>query len=679
MEKISIRPSSQEITVRNNEPGIHFDAFSYEGSNLQEKNLGSLFVIGHVKYGEENLGYLVNLISSLAKREYYAGAFTQDQTPKSAFENTLKKLNEVLDDFFKNKQFKLSVGLASIAGENLLISRIGNIKVSLARNGDYIDVLNNIELFDKEHVTEKKFSNVISGKIQPNDKLFLYLPIKTVASREKTLRELFKKEGQQVFAQKLNDLSKTVANFACCGIHVEINSVKEIPIQSRPSYYAPSAPNSTVSQLASKTASSGHPITPTLQSEPRLAMSGLKLEPKTDDDEEDEIDTRKDLKGYKGLPQPHIIPADVSLVRRKNVVASLTSFLGNVNPGPFIKRGRGKSKMIIGILVGLIIVVGGIYFLFIRSGDSASVRQAKANLKIAQQEVSKNDYKSARSLIESSLSNITADQSKSAGAVKDSLNKLLDSIDKVSDKTPTLLWDLSKNPGKKFNNLLATSEGLFVLDADGNFNSIDSSGNLKSLAKISITSANMVFDGSKDALLLNNDAKGAIINKTTGKNSAYSLDGTTEITNGAIYQDNLYTLENNSIIKYADAALGKSKGSSWSSDKFDNALSIAADGNIYILNNDGKLLVYFTGQKKNEFDLGFAPANTNVSIFTHKDLPFIYLINKNSERIMVFDKTDGSLKTTYSLANVGIVTDISITKDQTISILSSDGKIWQIK
>ncbi len=666
-----MRPTSQEITVRNNEPGIHFDAFSYEGSNLQEKNLGSLFVVGHVKYGEENLGYIVNLISSLAKREYYAYAFTgspaNEQTPKAAFENTLKKLNEVLEDFFKNKQFKLSAGLASIAGENLLISRIGNVKVSLSRNGDYIDVLNNIEFFDKEHITEKEFSNVISGKVQPSDKLFIYLPLKTVASREKIMKELFKKEGQQVFVQKLNDLGQTVANFACCGIHVEINNVKEIPIESRPSYYTPSAPTSAVSQLVSS------------QHVPKMTPANRKVtedEPE-ENNEVDEVDTRKDLKGYKDLPQPHIIPADVSLVRRKNVVASLTSFLGNVNPGPFIKRGRGKSNMIIGIAVGLVIIVGGIYFLFIRSGDSSMVKQAEANLKTAQQEVSKNDYKSARSLIEASLSNIIADQSKSGVAVRVSLNKLLDSIDKTNDKTPAMLWDLSKS-GKKISNLLAAPEGLFVLDADGNFSKIDGNGNLKSLAKINITSANMAFDGSKDTLLLNNDAKGAIINKTTGKNSNFSLDGASQINNGAVYQDNLYALEGSSIVKYADAVLGKSKGSSWSKDKIDNALAIAADGNVYILTTDGKLLIYFTGQKKNEFDLGVTP-NSNVTIFTLKDLPFIYLINKNSDRIMVFDKADGSLKTTYSLANVGVITDVSITKDQTISILSDDGKIWQIK
>ena len=51
-------------------------------------------------------------------------------------------------------------------------------------------------------------------------------------------------------------------------------------------------------------------------------------------------------------------------------MASLTGFLSNVNPGPFIKKGRGQSKMMIGIVIGLIVALGGFYFFFIRSGDS---------------------------------------------------------------------------------------------------------------------------------------------------------------------------------------------------------------------------------------------------------------------------------------------------------------------
>ncbi len=661
MEKILIKPTSKEIIFKNDEPGTHFDAFCYEGSNLQEKSLGALFVVGQVKYGDENLGYLVNLIASLAKREYYANVFVADQTAKTAFENTLKKLNEVLEDFFRNKQFKLSVGLASVAGDNILISRIGNIKFSLARKGDYIDVLNNIELFDKEHLEEKEFSNVLSGKIQPQDKLFMYLPSKSVSSREKTLRELFKKEPQAVFAKKLEELSQTAANFTCCGIHMEINSVKEIPVQSRPSYYTPTSPKQ---NEAAALAASQAPV--------KAVPS-----PVVDDAEDEDSDPRKDLKGYRDLPQPHIIPADVSLARRKSVMASLAAFASSVNPAPMMKGGRGKYKMFIGIAVAVLLLAAGSYFfVFHGSADSVAIKQAKENLKQAQEKVSQNDYRSARSLIDSSLAFLADKESKAAQQTRDELNQLLKSIDKTSDKTPAMLWDLSSQ-GKKLNNILASVDGLFVLDGDGNFNKVEDN-NLTSIGKISIQSADFVFDGSKDALLLNSDAHGAIISKTTGKGSDYSLDDTTELKGGAVYADNLYAISGGSIVKFTDATLGKTVGTAWSKDSISNAIGIAADGNVYVLTSDGKISVYFTGEKKGEFELNVTPGS-GASIFTLKDLPFIYLIDRTNKKVMVFDKSSGALQLTYSLASLGTAVDVSITKDQEIYILSGDNKIYQIK
>src|SRR3989344_7561482 len=240
MEKISIKPRAREIVYKNNEPGLFYDAFSYDSNGGPEKALGSLYIVGQVKYGDEDLAYLVSLISSLARREYYANAPAPDQTQKTAFESTLKKLNEVLSDFFKNKQFKMTVGLAAIAGDNILISRIGNVRFSLARNNEHIDVVNNVSLFNQEHNNEKEFSNVISGKVLVGDKLFMYLPTRTIIAREKPLREILKKEDQAIFAEKIEGLSKNSPKFTCCGIHVEIGHLKEIPIESKPAYFASS-------------------------------------------------------------------------------------------------------------------------------------------------------------------------------------------------------------------------------------------------------------------------------------------------------------------------------------------------------------------------------------------------------------------------------------------------------
>ena len=136
LQKITLKPVAKELLYKTDEVNTHFDVLSYMGSSTQERALGSLYLVGHAKYGDEDLGYVISLVSSLARREYYSDEALKTQEPKKAFEATLKKLNEVLGDFFKNKSLSLSIGLAAISGEQIYISKLGKFKVGLARNGE---------------------------------------------------------------------------------------------------------------------------------------------------------------------------------------------------------------------------------------------------------------------------------------------------------------------------------------------------------------------------------------------------------------------------------------------------------------------------------------------------------------------------------------------------------------
>ena len=166
VQKITLKPIAKELLHRVDDPSTHYDVFSYSGTTTQEKQLGNLYVVGLAKYDDEDLGYVVSLIGSLARREYYGEQTQKQREPRIAFEQTLKKLNEVLDDFFANKQLELNIGVLAVAGQSVCISKLGKFKVALARSGEYIDVLNNLILFQKSTEGERKFSNVISGDIQ---------------------------------------------------------------------------------------------------------------------------------------------------------------------------------------------------------------------------------------------------------------------------------------------------------------------------------------------------------------------------------------------------------------------------------------------------------------------------------------------------------------------------------
>jgi len=672
---ISTKPTAKEITHKIDEAGTHFDGFIYEGANLQEKNsLGSLYVIGQVKYGDEDLAYLVNLISSLAKREYYTDGMAQSVNAKSSFENTLKKLNEVLEDFFKNKQFKLTIGLAAIAGENIYISRLGNVKFSLARDNNYIDVINNIGLFNRDHIEEKEFSNVISGKLQPQDKLFMYLPLRPMVSREKSLRELFKKEDQATFAGKIDALSKTTANFACCGIHIEMNHVKEIPVAARPSYYTTMAVNLEESE---KPAPKSHAKSSRAGESSKAKHSSATIAPATlasVDGVEQSTPITASLD--EELPQPRIISADMSLARRKNFVSKLTgSFWGSSRRSSRLVAKHAKNiKLWTGLAIGVAVLVAG-YFIFFGtpSPDKALIKQAKADMKIVQDDIAKGDYRGARTLGYSSLAGLTTGTSQQAQAIRDELASALSAIDKTSDKKPALLAE-----DASVTNLLKIlpADGIiYATNTDGGVFAI-ADGVFKKMGDVATKNSQYLFDGVKLAVVADNAL--AIFNKLNAKTDSYTLDGFEGTKDATLYEGNMYVLGAGAITKYADIITSEAKPVNWTKDVPATAQSITVDGNLYLLTSDGKVETYFKGAKQSEYDLALTPSS-DARIFTAKDLPFLYYTDRTARKVMVFDKASGALMTSYSLDNVGTVSDITIAKDQSIYILSSDSKVWVIR
>ena len=409
MEKITLKPIVRELLYKADEPNTHFDVLSYTGANSQERSLGSLYLLGHVTYEEEDLGYVVSLISSLAKREYYSEQSIHGQDPKLAFERSLKKLNEVLDDFFKNKSLKLNIGLAAISGDQIFLSKVGKFKVGLARNNEFIDVLNNLVLFQKSEEDERQFSNIISGKLQAGDKLFAYYPARAITSREKGLREILVQENQQQFSDKIALLASTAPNFTCCGVHISIEQIKEIPLQT---------PTATFAAM------------------PRPAV----LAPNT---------TAVDSVPLASPPEPEpkakVIASELSVSQKSNLLTSVSSAaakLRNMNRLPVHKKFRWF------IVIALVIIVPLSVVAFLRArGDSSEITsaytQAEQNLKLAKAKMAQNDTVSARNLLMASLAQIAPYQNQKIITVRNDLEASLDTIDRASQTVPVLFGTLA--------------------------------------------------------------------------------------------------------------------------------------------------------------------------------------------------------------------------------------------
>lgn len=658
MEKITLKPAVKELFYKNGEENVFFDILSCQGSTNQEKNLGSLFIISQVKYSTGDLSYMVSLISSLAKREFYSATSLQEQNPKEAFSRTLKKLNEVLEEFFQNKDFKLNIGLVGITGENIFISRLGKFRINLARNDQFIDILNNVDLFNKDTAGEKQFSNIISGKLQQNDKLFAFFPTRSVTSREKQLNDVFLKEGQEEFQQKIANLAANVSNFSCCGVHIDMRQLKEIPLRPAPKYSIPiSPPASTISMRS-------------------------KAEPLPEEDEETSLETESEgdeMESAESSPteQPRIIPAELSITKRDSFFTSIAAQLSKLR---FLNRINNKTKLGVFISLAVIVIAIPVFLIFLRGNDQSknTISLANDNLKLAQSRLSQSDVKDARSLLQAALFNLSDLSDKKAGDVRNQINQVLADLNHTSDKQPVVFSDLKEQmKNGQVTLITAQDDGVNIIGAEGKLFSV-APDDLNELGELKVV-PKFLFSAQMAVGALDDSGKIAVLDLKSKKISSYSLEKLSAAADVALYENNFYVLSENAIYKYADAVIGGTKRTQWNSDPAGGKLiALAADGNIYALNDAGKLIKYYKGKNEAEFDLQFSPSADN-KIFTAKDSAFLYLADKANKKVYVFDKSNGELKTSYDLSAAGQIQDIFVSPAGTVWILSADNKVWQIK
>lgn len=691
MEKITLKPAARELLYKNNEPGICFDVTSYSGATAQERNLGSLYVLSQLKQREEDLDYLVSLTSSLAKREYYSQEALIEQNPKAAFERTLKKLNEILTDFFKNKNLIFNIGLAVIAGDTIYISRLGKFKVALARDGEYIDILNNIQLFSKDNNDEKQFANIISGKLRGGDKIFAYFPQRAIGSREKLLNPIFINQGQEEFSNKLAQLAANVNNFSCCGIHIDIKEIKEIPVEATSANYQV-LPSNWVSSSEFLTNNQKSPESAPTETNNDLAR---KLETKS------EIEPELASVETKNIPKPiaaqSAIKAEVSFAKRGNIISNtidkVSQFiaqsrtnrapklndLGEPKPikiGESPRSGRLKFFAVTAIIV--ILPIMGWAFIKNRGSTQTknTINKAQQLLSRARSSLAQNNPKEARNLLNNALAEVGNLDSKQTDGLRIDINRTLDSVDHASDKQPELLYN-SKGSDLKFKQVVSYGDGVGIVNENGNLLYLTSGepneiGQFKKTGQFLFADKNYIdiFDGTSSF---------EVYNSKTKKISVSSLKNDSQYQDAVIYENNLYALKDGKIYKYNDVITGDTKGTSWGDvSESGSIIALTVDGNVYVLNSDGKISKYFRGKKDGELDLQIVPPSTS-KITTYKDSPIIYLTDSENKKVFVFNKSDGSLKTSYKLNIVGDIQDISISPNSTILILSKTNNIWQVK
>lgn len=168
-----------------------------------------------------------------------------------------------------------------------------------------------------------------------------------------------------------------------------------------------------------------------------------------------------------------------------------------------------------------------------------------------------------------------------------------------------------------------------------------------------------------------------------GKNKEELIENNDDWTDAksiGTYQGNIYVLDKTKgLIKYVAGSDGYGKTDYFTTEKpnFSNAISIAIDGSIWMLSENGVITKYTKGQK-DEFTLENPDVLIKpVQIATGIDMDNIYILDSGGSQIAQYQK-DGVLKNSYRADILKNAKAFTISGDEKTIFVLSDNKIWKL-
>ncbi|MEK7125237.1 MAG: hypothetical protein AAB864_02530, partial [Patescibacteria group bacterium] len=609
---------------------------------------------GNVQHKTDDMAYATNLIAALAKREYY---HDPDVTPKEAFTAMLRKANEVVEEFFKHEGLVINVGIFAVAGEKISISKLGKFKMYLAREGKTVDVLNNIELFGKEHLTENRFSSVLNGSVQDGDRLFAFYPSRVVAAREKSFREFLPKLAANEFIEKLNDIKTQKNTFTCAGIYVDFQKIKEVAVEPniQPQELAPEAPVSK----------------PVLASEPK---------PKTPSSP---IPAARPAVSPQEMPR--IIPSEFSLGKKGNIVGTIMHGLRLIRMTPQA-RAVGLLALVALVVVGVLVFQSSSFINPQARAVKEAVTEAQTQLDLAKNRIGQNDLAEARTILNASLATLRSFDAQNSDNIIEVQNETvatLNDIDQAEQAHTTAVTAVPSELGAA--SLLGASDASLALYGQSTASSSPYLATLvndavQTKSDVDIDADSVMTEGAA-VLAMNHESKQYAVHKKE-KTKTFALETASPLIATAYYKDNLYILFADDIFKIPDASQGPKDGQSWlkkGTELPDDLALITVDGNIYVLTSNGTLVTYYQGEKVRESATHLVPSAQTRLLATNDESADLYLADRAAGRIYVIDKRTGALAKTLIFDADIVIRDVAITTTNVLYLLTDKGEILKVE
>jgi len=679
MEKITLKPLSNEIVVNNGTSDGAVDLFCYTPDDNASRGLGALYVVGHRVSDSANMGYMVSLIAALARREYYA---QPSNPPREAFARTLRKANEVVEEFFKSGDVKLSVGIVAVAAGQVMVSKLDKFKILLARDNQVIDILSNVLLFSKEHTERRRFSSIIHGSVQAGDRILAFVPTREVTTRERNLKSWFLKLPQEEFAQRVSQIGQEHASFATAMLHIDIAQSSEPALMP-----SPQPPELSVPPMVSDNG----PITPSLASQtPPPSHAPLSWTPRQQSvsvvAHAERNAAAEEFPKYAAADSevPHLIPSEFSQGTRRTM---LSRMLGHIR---FVRLdGRGKA---ISLALVALVVTGGVLMaksLFIVSPQEKEASQAlmgiRQEIELAKAKNAEGSASEARGILTRAMAaleglGLANTQSVELSA---SIVSSLDAIDHAQPVQPTLM--ASPEPGAEIISLAtwaSTSQSLRVggtTAGGGLWVATLRDGMSQNRSELGTAPVDLLI-GWRDSVVSVNMTARTITRVVGGTVKPYIIPVEETVLDAAEFADSLYVLTDRSILKVSDLETDKPVTKRWLVG--DDELSAGAsrlfvDGSVYTMGRDGIFSSYYKGKKTSSVTVPLTPSGT-WKLLPWSDGLFAVAVG-DARRIYVFDGRTGTLERTLKVESQIPFLHVAPGPDQSALLLTSEGKLWQVQ
>ena len=649
MDRYVLIPTTREVSVNRAVSESADDLFAYTpDTQALARSRGYLFVVGHTDQESGTVGYLVSLIAALAKREYY-GADATDA--KAAFGQTLRKINEVVEEFSKSDDVKIDVGLFAVAGQDLLVSRLGRFRILLARDGGIVDVLKDVGTFSKEHVEKKRFSSIISGPVGQGDRIMAYFPHKALASRERAVKQHLLGDSSQAVAAHLASVGKRTKTFSCSALVVDLSRTAITADEPKVAEPVPTL-TWTPRQSAAAPVAGDHAVPGEAEPQPEV---------------------------------PRIIASEFSHGSRSNPFTSLVRLVGAVRLGTV---GKFVAVGVIGIaLVGSLWGARTLFVTDERGEHIASVlRDAERFLTDARASFDAGDHRAARATVLSQLENLNGltDDTRDGDKLSQAYAELLDEVDSATPGVITLATAIDPADGAPFSGIAASGSETFwvvsVMNGGG--------ASVLTVADDAVIASDPL-DGAPD-FLVSADSQFVGVGRAERLIALYSdgdviesvLPTPDEPLDAAWYADSVYVLTKSSILKVSDVDTSKPVTKQWLADESDlapDSIALAVDGDVWTLSRDGTLTRYYRGSAEESALLPFG-AHGEMRLLTTPDASRLFITDTVLKRIYVVDKESMGLERSISIDTAQTVRDIFLAPDQTSFLfITEDGKVWHLR